>query len=518
MSSQQFLAVTRLAFKNMVRWRWRLATIFLLVAGSFSLFVLYSSMLSVSAQIGVAQTKELSLPYDLMVMVEEGERIIPEKELPIPRFRRDILEFGEEALALSFYTNFGKQEIYGIPEQSHFFQADTVNLIKGQWLQNTGDMVIPLSIAKSYNLQVGDVVQGYTLNKNGIQFRATFALVGVFEDAYDWQHAFILRSDANQLVFNAQSNRFFVEYDRNEAELIHLLEWMKAAYPKATFLYPTVTLDMGNDLLKQIFQPGQWLLILIFLFMGIGVLTVSLITFLERRRELAVMKSIGVSNAQIVYALSLEQGSAGLFGVLSGMFLIFWLGRRISWFSQVTSSNLSLFMIQGALFTLLVMIIGISFPTILAKVATVNQLLFARNIPIIITKIDHLAKPTGWILYREMKENLHFLKFDMVDGRLEGVLLKAVGDKVKRGEVIATQEMYFGLRYHEWKAPCDGIVAEYNPNSGHMGILPDDQQTPHYPYPEHILQDELHHQKQMEAGRAKARAEKELSEMSIGSK
>ena len=181
-------------------------------------------------------------------------------------------------------------------------------------------------------------------------------------------------------------------------------------------------------------------------------------------------------------------------------------------------SDLYLYMGQGALFTLIVLVAGISFPTILAKVATVNQLLFARNIPIVNTHIDHLAKPTGWILYREMQENLHFLRFDMVDGRLEGVLLKAVGDQVKQGEVIATQEMYFGLRYHEWKSPCDGVVAEYNANSGHMGILPEDPNTPHFPYPEHFVQDEIHHQKQMEAGRAKARAEKEITEIGFNEK
>jgi hypothetical protein len=51
-----------------------------------------------------------------------------------------------------------------------------------------------------------------------------------------------------------------------------------------------------------------------------------------------------------------------------------------------------------------------------------------------------------------------------------------------------------------------------------MGILPDDPNTPHYPYPEHFVQDEIHHQKQMEAGRAKARAEKEISEIRFNEK
>ena len=517
MSLRQLSAVTRLALKNMVRWRWRLATIFFLVAGSFSLFVLYSSMLSVSAQIGVAQTNAINLPYDLMVLVEDGAPILPEPDLPIPRFRREILEIGEEAVAISAFTPMGKQEILGIQPDSYFYNKNA-EVIQGQWLKKSGDLVLPNELAQRYQIQVGDKIPVYTVFSEGLQLKAEFTLVGIFEPDYQLAQPLILKQDALQLMLRPQANRFMIEYDRSEAELIHLVEWMKTAYPKGTFLYSTVTYEMANNVLKQIFQPGQWLLVLIFMFMGIGVLTVSLITFLERRRELAVMKSIGVSNVQIVYALALEQGTAGVIGVLTGVLIVFQLGQQISWFSQVTMSDLYLYMGQGALFTLIVLVAGISFPTILAKVATVNQLLFARNIPIVNTHIDHLAKPTGWILYREMQENLHFLRFDMVDGRLEGVLLKAVGDQVKQGEVIATQEMYFGLRYHEWKSPCDGVVAEYNANSGHMGILPEDPNTPHFPYPEHFVQDEIHHQKQMEAGRAKARAEKEITEIGFNEK
>lgn len=517
MSLRQLSAVTRLALKNMVRWRWRLATIFFLVAGSFSLFVLYSSMLSVSAQIGVAQTNDIKLPFDLMVIVEEGTPILKETDLPIPRFRREILEIGEEAVAISAFTPMGKQEMLGIQPNSYFYQKST-EVIEGQWLTKSGDLVLPKEFAQQYQIRVGDKIPVYTVFAEGLQLKSEFTLVGIFQPDYQLAQPLILKQDAMKLMLKPQVNRFMIEYDRSEAQLIHLVEWMKTAYPKGTFLYSTVTYEMANQMLKQIFQPGQWLLVLIFMFMGIGVLTVALITFLERRRELAVMKSIGVSNLQIVYALSLEQGVAGVVGVMTGILIIFQLGQRISWFSQVGKSDLYLYMLQGALFTLVVMVAGISFPTILAKVATVNQLLFARNIPIVNTHIDHLVKPTGWILYREMQENLRFLKFDMVDGRLEGVLLKAVGDQVKQGEVIATQEMYFGLRYHEWKSPCDGIVAEYNANSGHLGIIPDDPNTPHFPYPDHFVQDEIHHQRQMEAGRAKARAEKEIAEIGFNEK
>lgn len=506
MNKTRFMAVSRLALKNIWRWRWRLVTMFVLVAGSFALFVLYSGMLTVSSQIGVAQTVELKLPYDLMVIDKGDSPIIRQDKLPIPKFRREILKEGETASALYLKTGIGQLEFLGIEDNSYFFRSEW--LTEGRWLEEPTDLVLPKSLADHNGLQLNDIFSSYTVLSYGAQIAVDFTLVGFYETDYDLEYPLIKMETANLLLQKDTPNRFFVEYNRQEAELPHLVEWMRSTYPKGVLIYSTVTTDMGTALLKQIFQPGHWLLVLIFLFMGIGVLTVSFITFLERRRELAVMKSIGVSNMQIVYALGLEQGSAGVAGVGVGILLVLALGQRISWFSSVPPFELNKFILQGSFYTLAVMAVSVSFPTILAKVATVNQLLFARNIPILRTDINHLAKPTGWILLREHKENLRFLKLDVVDGRLEGILLKQEGDKVKKGEVVASQEMYLGMRYHEWCSPCDGEVVEYNMNSGHMAIKPDNPDEPHFPYPAFILQDEIHHQEKLEQGRLNARSEK----------
>ncbi|MCE5195787.1 MAG: hypothetical protein LLG09_01460 [Negativicutes bacterium] len=506
MSFRQFTSISNLAFKNIGRWRWRLITIFLLVAGSFSLYVLYSGMLSVSAQAGIYRTETLTLPYDLMVLLPAGEEVKEISALPAPKFKREILAYAEEAAAVSVYSNHGKQEILGLRENSRFF-LDQNKELQGRWLQQSGEVVLPAALARSEQIQLGDSLSVFTVAEDGRQRSLSLTVVGIFTPNYQEAQPLVMQSDVLRLMAKPLANRFIVNYDRDEAELQHLVEWMQTAYPDTPFLYANVPSALADSLLQQIFEPGQWLLVLIFLFLGIGVLTVALMTFLERRRELAVLKSIGVSNNQIVISLVIEQGSAGIAGILAGLIIVFQLSGYISWFSQVDMANLRSYIWQSALFTVFVLAAGIAFPTVLARVATVNQLLFARNIPIITTRINHLAKPTGWILLREAKENLHFLKLDMVDGHLEGICLKNVGDMVKKGEVIATEEMYFGMRYHEWLSPCDGTVVEYNVNSGLLGIQPADAKTAHFPYPAYFLEDELHHQEQMERGRAKARAE-----------
>src|SRR5665647_295314 len=515
MSFRQFTSIGNLALKNIGRWRWRLATIFLLVAGSFSLYVLYSGMLSVSAQVGMYRTETLTLPYDLMVLLPEGEQVKAITDLPMPKFKREILAYSEEAAAVSVYSNWGKLEILGLVENSEFFFNQNAEL-QGHWLQDNGEVVLPVVLAEEQQIHLNDTMSVYTVDVDGRQRRLELTVVGIFTPNYQEAQPLVMQKDALRLMANAKTNRFIINYNRGDADLKILVEWMKSAYPATPFLYSAVPSALADTLLQQIFAPGQWMLVLIFLFLGIGVLTVALMTFLERRRELAVLKTIGVSNSQIVVSLAMEQGSAGIAGILAGLLIVFRLSAYISWFSQVDMGTLRSYIWQSALFTFFVLAAGIAFPTVLAKVATVNQLLFARNIPIVTTRINHLAKPTGYYMMREANENLHFLKLNVVDGHLEGIRLKNVGDMVKKGEVIATEEMYFGMRYHEWLSPCDGVIAEYNVNSGLFGIEPTDPKTPHYPYPMNFLEDEIHHQEQMERGRAKARAEHSAANSGTG--
>src|SRR5665647_1112746 len=157
MSFRQFTSIGNLALKNIGRWRWRLATIFLLVAGSFSLYVLYSGMLSVSTQVGMYRTETLTLPYDFMVLLPEGEQVKDIAELPMPKFKREILAYSEEAAAVSVFSNLGKQEILGLAENSQFFINQNTEL-QGRWLQNKGEVVLPVTLANEQKIHLNDTM------------------------------------------------------------------------------------------------------------------------------------------------------------------------------------------------------------------------------------------------------------------------------------------------------------------------------------------------------------------------
>jgi len=262
---------------------------------------------------------------------------------------------------------------------------------------------------------------------------------------------------------------------------------MEAMFPGATFIYQQLPLVQSGILMSAILGPGQWLLLLVFLFLGVGILTISLMTFLERKQELAVTKAMGISNFQLTAVLFLEQALAGFAGFVIGISLVLGFTQVSTLLNGLTAKSWSVLIQKNGGLTALVFILSVLYPILVARRATVNQLLYARDIPLIIRHYDHLISPTPEALEREQAENLHLLRLEVADGKTAVAILKKPGEHLKKGEVVAMQSSLFGFRYQEWLSPCDGTVESFQPSNGYYAIKPDDVQAPHFPYNNQIL-------------------------------
>ena len=60
-------------------------------------------------------------------------------------------------------------------------------------------------------------------------------------------------------------------------------------------------------------------------------------------------------------------------------------------------------------------------------------------------------------------------------------LLKAIGDKVKEGELIASDELHNGHFITNFRAICDGTIVEMV--AATIGIKPDYEGAPQHSYP-----------------------------------
>jgi len=161
--------------------------------------------------------------------------------------------------------------------------------------------------------------------------------------------------------------------------------------------------------------------------------------------------------------------------------------------------------------TLAAVTLAIALPVVTARVATINQLLFSRRIPLASRQIASMEKAQSGLVYRERVENIRIIKLLPPEEAQDVLMLKSVGDVVKQGEVVAFQETWFGLYILEWIAPCDGTVIARE-QSGVIGISPEDKDAPFFPYPSHMLEFEQRRVQTLERASVEARAFQEQYE------
>ena len=478
----QWKAVASLAMKNSWRWRWRLSIISLLMALSICLHVLHSgTILSVNAS-GLASTIALDTMYfDALV---QNESVVADiTALPAPKYQRAIWANGETAMLYKVLTPFDSLELLGIAPKSSFFSFAEAEL-SGAPLQNASDLVLPQAVAARFGLHIGDTL--LVGNKVGTETRTlALNLVGIYNSEAQPAFALVHQAVLHELGFPPTPNAYVVNYNRATSTLEHLVEWMETCYPQGIVISNILPKQMSTSILQERNQPWQGVSVLIKSFAFIGMFTVAFMTFSERRTELAIYKTLGFSQSQIVSSYVLEYAIPGTIGFAGGNMLVAVLLAQLPWLNALAPADLA-YRIGEANITMAVLLVNsLLYPLILARVASVNQLLYTRVIPLYTHQINHIEANFENIL-REQDENVRILQLPMAEGRLNGICTKSVGDMVKLGEVIGVEEQYGGLYIIETVCICDGRVISIDAY-GIVTIKPTDPETPFYPYPPALI-------------------------------
>jgi putative ABC transport system permease protein len=116
---------------------------------------------------------------------------------------------------------------------------------------------------------------------------------------------------------------------------------------------------------------------------AIGVFTSMFVSFLDRRRDLGIMKTLGIDNAHSVATVSTEIVFAGamgtLFGIISALLVTGYCLKGVSgnyiampWTVAAAGTGVSC----------LILVAATHIPRAMARQATVMELLYGRPIPI----------------------------------------------------------------------------------------------------------------------------------------
>lgn len=490
-------SIHHLLLSNLVRWRWRLGLIALLVAVSTSISVLYGGMLQKFHTESIEKVESLDLPYDIMVILS-GKQAPRTQFDNLGTYRYETqggvyrgrtteipitIQRAEVALAIELQTPFGLWEVWGLESGKSSLQSEEFNG-DGKFPEARGELWIPASYRKDFELQIGDKIPLHFVDDYGVKKQFQLEICGIGQSGYDLQKPQITMESARLISGTNQPNRqiLFSESFKYVNNWPIFNSKMNQMYPGSVYIYEAMPQLYWQDLMKAIQSPGQWVLLLVFVFMAVSVLTISLMTFLERKQELAVLKTLGISNLQLSLVLFFELFIAGVLGFVAGILIVLLFSLMIPSYLADSGVSVSGLFLKNGLLTLLFFIMAVLYPLLLAKVASVNQLLYAREIPLVVARYDHIiSPPMDWI--REMQqERVHMLKMTVVDGKSLSVILKNTGEKVKTGEVVAFMSSIAGFYYQEWLAPCDGFVSSYETANGKYVIQPEDSSTPLYPY------------------------------------
>lgn len=436
-------------------WKIYLAAL-LLTCLTCSAYLIYQSYME---QIGLnysRRTAPLQLLADLQVELPSGEYLFDVVEPTGSWKNRPVPQATAKGRLLELSSPYGQVTVLALDAGPDY---------KGP-LPKTGEALVnqalntPLGIPGSGSLRLSGQPLAREINlKLGGSYRAG-ATSG---------HLLVLLKDIEPSLGTKGNNIFLYELEE-QMQVKTATDVLNRFYPDAQIITAAQPLSFAQGVVTDTYQGFGGLIVLIFTFLTFGVLTAFLLSFIDSKREISVLKSIGLMPKELWILFLLCGLVSAILGLLAGMGLAWTIvkilqGRGIAltiWPRQIYAL---------AWRVTLAYVLAIVFPAGLARRATVNQLLLDQPIPLISQQIKNLKR--HHIIFEErLAAGWQIMQLPVIEGVLEGFIFKSAGDQVKVGEVIGFSPGWWGLTYTEYIATIDGEVAFWQEESGIIAIRP----------------------------------------------
>lgn len=485
--SSRHMFLMRLSLVNMKRWKWRYLSIAFFIALLLILFVLYRGAM-MTTQLERSMTIEpLETPFfSFLVALEEGDDILDGSDLGIliqnyhSDFRSSPPRF-EAAYAAKVFSSIGHMELLGIDGGSDYLDSME---IEGRLATTEDEITLTDWAAERTLTNIGDTISVYAFVGER-RLERTLRVVGIYKGTPESSFPLVSKICAKNLSDAKAANRMLVYVAPQEHLLEAMGRFISHRYPHHPQLSSTWPAQLSIGFFSTV--QSSSLLGLILLFSGISILTIGLMTFLERRSEYATLKSIGLSNAQTAAGLMLENSVSLVAGILIGSVAIYFLIESLGLLNRLTQQQIALLWMQGAILSSIICFAALLFPLRTVQAATVHQLLYAQKIPLWNERVDYLQTPRPEDVLLEQEKQLRLLRLPHTNGYLDCLLLKRTAQRIRKGETIAVMESWGGFRFQEWFSPCDGTIIDIADN-GLVSIKPDDPESCTYPYPIQLVE------------------------------
>lgn len=226
-------------------------------------------------------------------------------------------------------------------------------------------------------------------------------------------------------------------------------------------------LEQAQEVISGTFADGGPAVALLFVFMILGVGTFNLLRYMDARRELAILKSMGLRPKEVGLLFALENLFTATLGfglaMLVSEVVVRWLSLPIL---------LTAFIYGRALLWLLMAhLTAAAVPYIFARTAGVAELMLGRPVPLVRSCIRELGRRYP-ALEEKLAQGYYCVVLPKADGEFPGICFRKAGQSVKLGEVVAWESLAWGLFERSYVSPCDGTVVDCDLKQGLVTIKP----------------------------------------------
>ena len=207
-----------------------------------------------------------------------------------------------------------------------------INVVDGNFNLEKRSAVIGEKLAETLNLKVGDTVRIISSDSTSEKIRprfASFKVSGIVSSGYQEMDAmwFFISVEESFRLFSTASSRIYVGVESDctfDYALYELKKDIAFEICKNTDFYPSVyTWKDVNASQFENFASTKLLLVLIMtiivLVSSVNVSSSVYMLVMEKRKEIAILKSFGTSNSTIVFVFLLIAFAIGLFGCVIGV-------------------------------------------------------------------------------------------------------------------------------------------------------------------------------------------------------
>lgn len=350
-----------------------------ILALATAVYMLYSTYLAGAGGEARALIDELRLPADLVLV---GRRTLAQDEIQDVA-RRGGVEACEAIRVIWYKSAAGHVRLVALPPDSRLW--DRLLGGAGPGMPCPDEVLVPQELAGRMGLAAGD--EFALVPPAATAGRFALRVSGLHAAADD-----ILRDClVTRLSATGPRPNSLLVWTRSEAaarSLASLLELehggpsrpLMRRMDDPSVLIAATPASLSGEVLAQTYMPGVSALGLVFGFCGIGLFCITSLSFMDRRRDLAILKTVGLESQGLVVLLLIEQGLVAVCGVTLGTLLALALLVRLGGLFPGPAVLTALTVFRGAVIGSFVLGAAVILPGALARAATVNQLLY--NLPV----------------------------------------------------------------------------------------------------------------------------------------